>query len=341
MTFHHQRRRPRTSASLALLTLLVVFFTALTGSAAASRIITRGKDRAVVAVSPGGGRPKVLFHLELGLVLGIGASADGDRIAVASRETRGHRQLDRVWLMDGNGRGAHVVRTFVDDPPSGHGPIDAIAVSPDGHRLLLTFRKAKAEAKVDAYLLRLDGTGMTRVPVAGGWAFACGIYCENYSGPQFTPDGKHILGTFSSSGLPSGRRGIGTVPLRGGRVHFVRIGLPGTLKGSGFAPTMSRDGRRIAFVVGDGRTPHTKLMIMRSNGSRAHPVRNGNLHGKALTNPSFSPSGRALAFAATELNRFGGTPGATVFVIRCDGSGRHLVERGTTDFYSQNPIWLP
>ena len=131
------------------------------------------------------------------------------------------------------------------------------------------------------------------------------------------------------------------VRLRGGPIHFLRRGPSGTLRGSGFAPTMAPDESRIAFVVGDGRTSHTRLMIMRSDGTRAHPIPNGRLPGKTLANPSFSPSGKALAFAATELNRLGGTDGTTVFVIGCDGAGRRLVERGTTEFYGQNPVWTP
>lgn len=84
-----------------------------------------------------------------------------------------------------------------------------------------------------------------------------------------------------------------------------------------------------------------ELMIMRSDGTGAHAVPNGHLHGKTLANPSFSPSSRSITFAATELNRYGGTYGATVFVIGRDGSAPTRVQRGVTQSYGNNPVWVP
>ncbi|HEV2790951.1 MAG TPA: hypothetical protein VGV69_06595, partial [Solirubrobacterales bacterium] len=102
---------------------MAALLAAVAGSAFASaaeastRIVSQEGQRKIVSLSPSGGPRQTLFRFGEGVVLSVGASRDGRRIAFAtrswSREKGDRAWVDRIWTMDGNGHDARVVRAFV------------------------------------------------------------------------------------------------------------------------------------------------------------------------------------------------------------------------------------
>ncbi|MDQ3726551.1 MAG: hypothetical protein M3335_11805 [Actinomycetota bacterium] len=311
---------------------------------AATRIVAQKGVHEIVSLPPSGGSPQTLFRLEEGAVLSVGASRDGRRIAFATRSWKredGKRTwIDRIWTMDGRGGNARVVKTFTaTGRDRGPKPVAAISMSPDGRRILITKRHGLV------FLMGAEGSTLRPVSVPG-YSFGIPLH-TNYSGPEFTPDGRHIIDVFHSTGDREDRiRGIGTVPLRGGRVHFLRSGPVGTRLGSGSAPTISRDGRFIAFAITRHRGGEfgTEILLMRRDGSGERSLKESRLRSWIVVNPSFSPSGKALAFAATKTSKGGiyiGQHPSLILTIRRDGTNRRVAQSGKAQTFRANPLWTP
>lgn len=335
------RIRPQTLAAVALLGLTLLFAAPPRSSEGATRIITRESARKLVAIPPTGGRPRTLFQLNRGALLSAAASYDGNDIAFASRSFDKSTGIpvwtDRIWIKHGN-RWPLVIRSFVSSGRSrAHRPIDSIALSPDGQRLLVTKRHRAV------FIMRADGSGLHQI-VVPGYTFGVGGG-RNSSGPEFTPDGRRIISTFYP---PAYREdalgGIGTTSLDGGRVHFLRRGPFSYGVGTFFAPTISRDGRLIAFVtlVRSKGGNRLQIMVMNRDGSDSHLLRGSRLPRWSIGNPSFSPSGKALSFAGVKEHRgnfvIGVSPSA-IFTIRRDGTHRQELQRERLHLVARNPIW--
>jgi WD40 repeat protein len=311
---------------------------------AATRIVTQGNDqKTIVSRSPSGSLQRTLFRLDEGFVLSVGCSRDGRRIAFVTRSWKGagrdRTRTDRIWAMDGSGRGTRVVKSFTTaTKPWRTLPVEAIDVSPDGRLVLLT----KSDGIV--FLMRYDGSRLRQVRVPG-YRFGIPLH-PNWSGAEFTPDGRGIIDVFHSTVSREERtRGIGTVPLRGGRVHFLRSGPLRTRLASGTGPTMSPDGRFIAFAIGrrPGREFRGEIVLMRRDGSGERTLAQSRLRSWIALNPSFSPSGGALVFAAVKTRAgsgiFIGEDPALVFTIRRDGTQRRVVQSGKARSFEPNPLW--
>jgi Tol biopolymer transport system component len=328
--------------TIALLGVTLLIAAPPASSLGATRIIAREHARKLVALRPSGGRPRLLFQLGRGALLSVAATYDGKDIAFASRSfdksTGKPVWTDRIWIKHG-GRRAHPIKSFVS--PGGaraYNSIDSIALSPDGRRLLVT-KRGRA-----VFVMRADGSGLRRITVPG-YTFGVGGG-RNSSGPEFTPDGRRIISTFypvEDQARPMG--GIGTTGIDGGRVHFLRHGPFSSGVGTFFAPTVSRDGRLIAFVTlvrSKENGNRLQIMVMNRDGANAHLLRDSRLPRWSVGNPCFSPSGKALAF--TGIKESGGnfvigvSPSA-IFTIRLDGTHRREVQRETEHRVSRNPIW--
>ena len=332
--------RPRSFAVVAVLGLALPFAPA-PSSEGATRIVARESARRLVSIPPSGGRPRTLFRLSRGTLLSIAASYDGEDIAFASRSWDKSTGIpvwtDRIWVKHGDGP-PRAIRSFVSSGRSrAHRPIDSIALSPDGQRLLITKRHRTV------FIMRADGSGLHQI-VVPGYTFGIGGG-RNSSGPEFTPDGRRIISTF----YPPGSRedalgGIGTTSLEGGPVHFLRRGPFSYGVGTFFAPTISRDGRQIAFVT-LLRSKHgnrLQIMVMNRDGTDTHLLQESTLPRWSIGNPCFSPSGKALSFVGAREHRgnfvIGASPSA-IFTIRLDGTHRRELQRETLHLVSWNPIW--
>jgi hypothetical protein len=335
------RTRPTIFAVIALLGLALLFAARPPSSVGATRIITTESARKLVAIPPSGGHPRTLFQLSKGALLSIAASYNGEDIAFASRSwdksTGTSVWTDRIWIKHGDRR-PRAIRSFVSSGRSrAYKSIDSIALSPDGRHVLATKRHRAV------FIMRADGSGLHRIAVPG-YTFGVGGG-RNSSGPEFTPDGQRIISTFYPPGYQEDTMGgIGTTSINGGRVHFLRRPFSGGV-GTFFAPTISRDGRLIAFVTlvhSEKSGNRLQIMVMNRNGMDAHLLRDSRLPGWSIGNPCFSPSGKALSFVgirASGGNFVIGVSPSAVFTIRLDGTHRREIQHETEHRVFRNPIW--
>ncbi len=244
--------------------------------------------------------------------------------------------------MRGDGSGAHRIHTFVRRKVPGHGyvyppktfpgsrgHVESLAISPEGSKLLIV------RGYVALYTLRANGRHLRHLEVSGGQAE--GYVGSDCCGPQFSPDGRRIIGEFTAED----GEGIGTIPAGGGKVSFILD--------RGFSATFSDDGRRIAFVA---TLPPPKahpdwegewaIWVMSSDGRGAHLV----LHREGLTpaNPDFSPDGGRLTFSSVGTGGDGlidiGKDPENTWVVGVDGSGLRRVGTGSASFNHGNPQWV-
>jgi hypothetical protein len=305
-------------------------------SAGATRIIAREGPRKLIAIPPSGGKPRTLFRLRKGALLSTGVSSGGTEVAFASRTWDKSSAIpvwtDRIWMMRG-GRRAHAIKSFVRPRSRAGSQIDSIALSPDGRHILIAKRNGAT------FILRADGAHLRQV-VVPGYSFGVGGG-RNSSGPEFTPDGRRIIGIFYPVGADEDDiGGIGTTSIDGGRIHFLRVGRFRYGVGFAFAPTISPDGRCIAFVTAD--KAGYRVVIMRRNGSAAHSLAGTQMSRWAIQNPSFSPSGDALTFAGEKMTAGGvvlGVAPSIIFTVRRDGTARQTVQREKAHRGARNPIW--
>jgi len=336
------RTRSTALVSIVLVGLALLFAAHPASSVGATRIITKEGARRLVAIPPSGGRPRTLFQLDKGALLSIGASYNGKDIAFASRSwdksTGVPVWTDLVWIKHGNRR-PHAIRSFVSSGESrAYKPIDSIALSPDGRKVLVTKRHRAV------FIMKADGSGLQRI-APSGYTFDVGGG-RNFSGPEFTPDGRRIIGTFYPPGSKEGAMGgIGTTSIDGGRVHFLRRGLFSRGGGKFFAPTISRDGRSIAFVTlvhAERSGNRLQIAMMNRDGTDSHLLRDSRLPDWSIGNPCFSPSGSAVTFTGIRASGgsfvIGVSPSA-LFTIRVNGTHRHEIQRETEHLVSRNPIW--
>ncbi|MDX6609150.1 MAG: TolB protein [Solirubrobacterales bacterium] len=321
-----------------LLALVLLITPRLAEAAASTRIVTRVNAREIVAVRPQGGQPQTLVHLHRGAVLGTAASRGGHILAFASRAfhevDREHVWTDRIWVLRVGGR-PRIVRTIISRGGArGYRSIDSIAISPDGRILLVERRRG------DVFTIATDGSDYREVrPSFYDFGVGSG---RNSSGPEFTPDGKRIIGVFYPPDAREGEiGGIGTVPSEGGPVHFIRRGPFANGVGHFFGPTVSPDGRFIAFATA-GRSG-VSIAVMNRDGSGAHRLGESILSGWSIDNPSFSPSGRSLTFVGEHHGMgnviIGRTP-SVVFTIRRDGSRLRIAQTEKARFFSRDPAWV-
>jgi WD40 repeat protein len=323
-------------ATIALLGAMILGAIQPSTSVGATRILAREGAKKLAAIPPSGGQPSVLFRLRKGALLSIGASSSGSVIAFVSRSWDKSDLVpvwtDRIWIMHRGSR-ARVVRTLVSPRTEAKNQIDSIVVSPDGQRILVNSRGGAA------FMLRSNGTHFHRVTVPG-YSFGVGGG-GNSSGPEFTPDGRRIIGVFYPLGAEEeDLGGIGTTSINGGRIHFLRIGPFRYGVGIAFAPTISRDGRLIAFVTAS-KAGH-RIVIMRRDGTNAYRLPGSQIPSWAVGNPCFSPSGNALAFEGQRMTAGGvvlNVAPSVVFTIDASGAYRQAVQREKAHRGARNLIW--
>jgi TolB protein len=185
----------------------------------------------------------------------------------------------------------------------------APAFSPDGGRLALTLSR---DGNPEVYLLDLRSRALTRL------TFSRGIDTE----ATFAPDGKALFFTSDRGGKPQ----IYRLALNGNRP----VGRPQRVTYEGVynaRATVSPDGRRIAFVQGDGKA--FRIAVQELETGRVRVLSDTRYD----ESPSFAPNGSMIIYA-TERNRRG-----LLEAVSVDGSAHQRLGLSRGDV--REPAWSP
>lgn len=278
-------------------------------AAAETRVLFQPDGRTIASVPPNGGQTTLLFHARRGSIGYLTASSDGRTIAFLLRERVGNGPApddvtDEIWVMRGNGTGAHPVRRFLSKDPrgEGRGRVYSLDISANGSKLVLTRDRT-------LYTMDVSGRALRRISI-GAKAFD----------PEFDPTGRRIVLTFSGAEVG----GIGTVDLRDGALTPVGRG--------GDYPTYSDDGQFIAFTEVIQIAGPCSVWIMNRDGSGARMVDRLHCEGD-LTSPDFAPNGHSLLFVHEWKY---------VQTVRRDGTHESWLKAATYPdffFYNLTPQW--
>lgn len=230
----------------------------------------------------------------------------------------------RVWIVGTDGMGAHELL-------AGIGRQDLLGWSPDGSRLLYTD---------DNKVYVTDPSGSQPQPADTGCAASSKptpLTCEGDSQVALSGDGRSIVFVRYSTDA-NGQSGLGaitTMDLATGRISVLNPTSPD----GGAAPTLSPDGRRIAFFrYGDkdtgGPTPPrvSAIWIVDSDGQNLRQVSPTTLDAQS---PRWSSDGTRIVFVSRSEPL--GTAG-DIYTMRPDGAD---VRRLTTDGISTAATWMP
>ena len=206
----------------------------------------------------------------------------------------------RLWTVDADGAGETAV-SDVGTPVSG-------GWSPDG-RLIAYSTYVPSQIVVQEL-----ATGRTRT-IGGG----SGVYIS----PVFTPDGASVV---YAHGVDDGVD-LYAVPVAGGSARRLSVG-----RGSdNVSPTVSPDGRRIAFM--SGRAGHPEIYTMDADGTNTDLLTPLDVsEGAYRASPDWSPDGRLVAFQS----RVG-----SIFQIFTASLRDRSLRQLTSDGRNEDPSWAP
>lgn len=180
--------------------------------------------------------------------------------------------------------------------------------SPDGSKIVFASNRSGA---YEIYVMNADGSGQVQLTEGRRGAY-----------PTWSPDGRRIayLATIGKTD----------------QVRVMRADGSGDRKiatfGYAFELAWSPDGRRMAVTVKDEHDV-LRIFLMRSDGTNIR-VFPGTGHGSA--DPSWSPSGRRIAFdRCTTISPCN----SDIYTVRLDGS--RLKRITSSDAYEFDPVWSP
>ena len=168
--------------------------------------------------------------------------------------------------------------------------------------------------------------------------FRCGnrVPCWELEGVAWSPDGRSVAYGGESIGGDPKYNGLWVFDLASAKSHRIRPST-GADEWYWYNVAWSPDGRRIAYVSGDGsRGGGTGIFIVNADGSNRTKLDTRPF--ASVTWPSWSPDGKQIAYAAAfRAASKKGDGHSAVYVSRLDGSGRvQIADYGTAPSWSPN-----
>jgi dipeptidyl aminopeptidase/acylaminoacyl peptidase len=315
-----QRRRAQ-NRKVAALAMVAVIMAAIALFAAAA--IDRGKDRSAPAVQRGDFVPTFTMVGSDGSVRSTipgyaGAatpdvSPDGTMVAF----TVADRTVPQIATMRIDGTG---FRILTDDPIAANAP----RWSPDGSQL--AYFRVSRDGSLRLMVMNANGTNVREIP---------GTHqTGSFNPPDWSPDGSLILYTSFKDGVPI----LATLPVAGGRTHFLNKGSGWPEVGGAWSP----DGNTIAFTRGTGVSKGVlvfEVWVINADGSGEHRL--AALQGASAEAPAWSPDGTKIAFIGTEGGIYRGN--GVLYVVEVATGEVTEVLRGTATGrrHENRPNWLP
>ena len=149
--------------------------------------------------------------------------------------------------------------------------------------------------------------------------------------PRWSPDGRHLVYS-SSAGVTFDLWVLAMTADRAGRPR--PLGRPRRLTRTDeldeLAPSVSPDGRTVAYMGLDRKTQRSRLFLIPLGGGAGR----GLTEGPADMTPSFSPDGRTIAFAAPVKGR----GDIDLWTVDAEGRGRRLLV-GEPLADETGPVW--
>lgn len=174
--------------------------------------------------------------------------------------------------------------------------------SPSGNRLIFT-RNAGGSDPAHIWVVRADGTHQHRL--AGD---ARGF--RDYD-PTFTPNGRGIV--FARCKPDDGVCAIWKMRVDGSHKQALTPYREGVKERIDFNPSVSPNGKQIAFIRFYAAGINSRLFVMGIHGRHPQPITGAELEATA---PDWDPSGQAITFTSNSQRL-----GSSVFTINPDGTG--------------------
>jgi TolB protein len=315
-------RRPRTIATLALLTALVVLGEApahATFPGPDGRIaFVDFKSGQIYAVNPDGTGLKQLTHTGAKrAAFDPSWSPNGKHVVFDVGPRRGGNS--RIWIADADGADPHPLPAHVERVSDG-GP----TYTPSARQIV--FERCKFQKEVCA-IWKMRADGARKRPLTPYHEGTCCNTNVFDFGPSVSPDGKRIAftrihgrGTFSRVYL---------MQADGSDRHPV---TPPRFEG--FAPDWAPDGQRITFSSNATRTG-SGVFTMAPDGSDIQPVTPDRYpHNEAEA--AYSPGGDRIVFRSDR--NYADICCSDLFAIAADGAGEQLIDTGLSGDFGE-PAW--
>ena len=254
-------------------------------------------------------RPGITLALTAALAIAaalalVAARASAGAISAASRGAKEKIAFwdfvsGQVYTVNADGSG---LRRLTHTP--GHLPAMHPDFSPNGKRIVFSVGDASHPWRI--WVMRSDGTHQHQLTndTKG--------FRDNT--PVYTPDGRAIVFSRCLPGV-DGVCAIWEMRADGTHKHALTRYVPsGIHERVDFAPAVSPNGKRIAFLRFESNGVSAQIFVMNADGSKPHAITAPRLEATA---PRWSPDSRWIAFN-TNNNRTGGR----IFVIR--PNGKHL-----------------
>jgi Tol biopolymer transport system component len=226
------------------------------------------------------------------------ASSIGGRIAFEDFNT------GEIYSINPNGSGLQQL-THTDQSHTASWP----DFSADGSHILFSYLLANAGGNDNARIWIMNADGSHAHQLASD---APGY--RDYE-PRYTPDQRYII--FSRCQPSDGLCEIAEMRANGTGMHAITHFATGNTDANYFNPTVSPNGRLIAFTRFSFRGIVAQLWIMRADGSDKHAITPPALE---ANNPRWSPNGKWIIF-----NTNSDRPGSTIWITNPAGTTRHAL----------------